>query len=318
MRTIMLTALGLLVIDGSLVSDSETQDRSLQTIPMSNVGGIPISRPFVVTTADRKRGLVFCSCAKCGSTSAFQFWYKAVYGHSFVWLKEPHTGFWVYAQQHNLWTPRLPTIPFFEFKDAVLSASATTYIALARNPVARYVSAFKSKVSCSKSKSAYGDGNVKVDDREGDRHVMVPTLLQLAAKGGATITPRSVHDDFGRSSCLDFDQFTLALEAVHRAGLAHRLDRHFLPQNFSLGACSGGMFMTPSEMATLTPLLVRTYDLHNTTMVLDHVSSPTEEFGISPSGLRRLCEISEPEMRWFGTAAPKEEAPYFCNKAAAP
>ena len=233
------------------------------------------------------------------------FWHEAVYGTSFgsdplERIQEHVVGHHVHvvAQQHELWRPRLPTLP--DFRTVSLPASGTTYIALARHPVARYVSAYKNKVAC------FG----KDSPGSGDRRQMVPELLKLSR---ATIVPRSVDDANGPAPCLDFDQFVHALSAIHKVGNAYLLNSHFLPQNVSLASCKGGLYVPVFEMTGLVPSLVRTFGLHNRTMAAAiHTSPSTEDWNITRSGLLRLCEVARPEMRWFGSAAPPEEAPYHC------
>jgi len=247
--------------------------------------GAHIPSPFVMTNKDCNLALVFCACAKCGTTSAFAYLYAALYGRDF--------DFSYAVQATGSWLPRLPTMPRWE--DFHPPDTGTTYLGLARNPLARYVSAFKSKITC------------LVEN--GDRPRLVPALLELAAH---PFTPLTASEDYGGGQCLDFDQYTIALKMVHDAGKVEDLNQHFAPQYFALAQCQGGLYVTADEMTTLVPVLQRTYGLYNVTMPETHVSPENVDYGITARGLKRLCKIAQREMEWFGSALPAEETPYHC------
>ena len=100
--------------------------------------------PLTILASNDSRALVFCACDKCGSTSAYQFLYSGLYGKPFT--PEATRTKATSIQNHAEWVPRLPTVA--GNTEAQLPRTGTTYLALARDPLARYVSAYKSKLAC--------------------------------------------------------------------------------------------------------------------------------------------------------------------------
>ena len=179
--------------------------------------------PLTIVTSDGTRALVFCSCAKCGSTAAYHFLYQGLYGKPFATnATRTHA---TSVQNHLDWTPRLPTVP--SYQKAHLPPAGTTFLALARDPLARYLSAYKSKLACAGENVDMG------------RTEIVGPLVRLAAESGLSITPQESTDGTA-GPCLSFQQYTDALSAIHRAGNEAQLNGHFLPQDLVLAPCAHG------------------------------------------------------------------------------
>lgn len=147
--------------------------------------------------------VLICICAKCGSTSLYEFLYAETFGKPWNYTGIPYI--------HDVMSPR------WEDKFEVLSSGQTAKVmeddeafkfALMRDPKVRLTSSWKSKVACD------GTGNWGTDKK--DRARMVPRLRDLAG--------------MERAECLDFDSFVETLNVVHEKGLAANLNVHFRPQ----------------------------------------------------------------------------------------
>ena len=253
--------------------------------------------PLTILASSGSRALVFCTCAKCGSTSAYKFLHSGLYGRPFS-----PDGAGTFLQNHAGWTPRLPRVP--AYRGAKLPVEGTTYIALVRDPLARYLSAYKSKLAC-------WEMNVEKKDRA----PIVSALVGLAAESGLTITPlRSNATAAGPERnlshlatstddpCLSFEQFTTALSAIHKAGNDKYLNDHLLPQDLALAPCAHGLLVVASEMELLAPVLQRSYELYpNATMETFNSGGDTFPEMDTPS-VRRLCKLARRELLWLGKA----------------
>lgn len=144
-----------------------------------------------------------CACAKCGSTSLFKYIYEREFNQSW-----PHKGIpFVQQTTSNRWLGRFKEITDSDRQSNLMSNAYS--FALVRDPKARLVSAWKSKVACDHFRSG-------VD--KNDRSILVPELQRLA--GWPT-----------NSTCMSLDEFVRALHAVHTNGNSHLLNIHFLPQD---------------------------------------------------------------------------------------
>ena len=254
--------------------------------------------PLTILASNGSRALVFCTCAKCGSTSAYKWFFSALYGRPF---SRDDSG--SFLQDHDKWTPHLPRLPVYS--KAELPKEGTTYLALVRDPLARYLSAYKSKLAC---------WDAGVNKR--DRPFLVNALLRLARESGLNMTASrsdatagsetsSSHlakADSTDDSCLSFEQFTMALAAVHEAGKAEDLNDHLLPQDLALAPCAHGLLAVASEMEQLAPMLQRSYELYPnaTWQKLNSGGDALPELDVP--NVRRLCEVARRELLWLGKA----------------
>ena len=176
-----------------------------------------------------KLNLAFCSCAKCGSTSAYGRLFKQIF----------HTGYpqgppWV--QDRGKGTPwkgeRKAFKSWRDFKKVLQQRpQQVDVVALVRDPYDRLVSAWKSKIRCC---VGLGVRDCGVD--WSDRNWMVPALLKLAR------VPKHKWTD-----CLSITDFAMAVQQVYLQGDACKLDIHFRPQ--SLGCFAE---MSPSNYTLVT------------------------------------------------------------------
>ena len=144
------------------------------------------------------RSFAVCACNKCGTTSLFEWMYESIFGRPFVRRLEPP-----YVQDVEEWgaAPN-GTI------DVRYDSSHTEVVAIVREPLDRYASAFRSKIRCHRvgfSMNRQLRRRTDVDD--GNR--MVPALLQLAG-----LDPSLGHvadSTMKETHCLDFADYALAL-----------------------------------------------------------------------------------------------------------
>ena len=103
--------------------------------------GNPAWQPAeVVYVSAANASLALCTCAKCGSTSMFDWLYTTVYGHEYPARTHPP---WV--QDTTAWpTPPAGSIDYY------YDPAATKTIAVVRDPLDRYSSSWRSKVRCSR------------------------------------------------------------------------------------------------------------------------------------------------------------------------
>lgn len=147
--------------------------------------------------------LVVCACAKCGSSSMYEFIYEQEFGRHWPYHGAP------FAQTTDSprWENRFEKV---DVQDQPAVFSQAFSFALVRDPVERLISAWKSKVAC--------DNNHTGVDKP-DRSRMVPALLQL------------IGEEHPQEDCLSLGDFARALYMAHRMGKAAELNVHFLPQD---------------------------------------------------------------------------------------
>lgn len=147
--------------------------------------------------------VLVCACAKCGSTSLYDFLFGLAFDRSWNYTGMPFIQDVVSTRWENKWKLLNQT----QAKE-VITKNKTFSFALSRDPRSRIISGWKSKAACE-------DGwGTDIDDRAR----MVPRLLALA--------------DLPTADCLHFEAFVNALAVVHRKGLAAQLNPHFRPQQF--------------------------------------------------------------------------------------
>lgn len=148
--------------------------------------------------------VVICACAKCGSTSLYNFVYEKEFGKRW-----PYTGRPLVHQFRSFrWEHHFIGIKQEDKQEEKMQAAYS--FALIRDPKQRLISAWKSKVACDQA-------NTGVDVQ--DRAFIVPDLRRLQGKN-----PEGV-------SCLSLEEFIAALHTIHKAGKASHLNPHFLPQD---------------------------------------------------------------------------------------
>lgn len=165
----------------------------------------PITQTSPWTGTDRflrsipAHDLVVCACAKCGTTSMYNFIYQAVSGHEWRFWGRP----WIQNIYSTRWNHT------FESMDARDFQTAKTRIAIVRDPIQRTLSSWKSKLACS-------DGRFDVNTT--DRARLVPEMYALAG-----VSPMK--------QCLNLKDYVDLLKIIHENGRASQLQDHFLPQH---------------------------------------------------------------------------------------
>jgi len=160
-----------------------------------------------------KHNLVVCGCAKCGTSSLYEFIYKNEFQKDW---KETYGGTspYVHEVESDRWGDNFRMVSS-AVKQADIMKSAYSF-ALIRDPRERLLSAWKSKIAC-------GCGGEQCDfyTDVATRPFMVKTLVELA---GAN---ESATQEDGK--CMDLDHFLRIISKIHQDGKARQLDRHFLP-----------------------------------------------------------------------------------------
>jgi len=204
-----------------------------------------------------KLNLAFCTCAKCGSTSAYgriftELFHKDypegrpwVHGNSVRWSGERRTfkSFNEMLEQNRRWRKQVDMV------------------ALVRDPYDRLISAWKSKFRCGAIANAHG------------RAWMVPDLLKLAR------VPKQKWKD-----CLSITDFAMAVQQVYLQGDACKLESHVRPQSFGcfaeIAPTKYTLVTTAKQISALYPVVFgnmththRTYslkaqDIHPTTQAI--------------------------------------------------
>lgn len=152
-----------------------------------------------------EKSVVFCSCAKCGSTSMYKFVYSSLFGKDWRWKNQPYV--------HSIsprWKGKVKIIDANSASDLMGTSNAFS-IALVRDPRERLISSWKSKVACD-AKCWHTDVF--------DRPQLVRGLLRLAG-------------NIDGLECLSFSEYVQTLHTIHLFGKAEFLDPHFLPQNLA-------------------------------------------------------------------------------------
>jgi len=159
--------------------------------------------------------MVVCGCAKCGTSSVYNYIYEKEFGEPWPYKGEPY----IHEVTSERWMNRFAVIP--EFKEQRELMDSAYSFALVRDPKERLISAWKSKIACG------GEYHTDFDTRQW----MVSELRLLANMTGVT-------------ECMELEEFLETVSMVHAGNKAYLLDRHFLPQNL------GCFFRTPMHMWT--------------------------------------------------------------------
>lgn len=146
---------------------------------------------------------LICICAKCGSTSLYEFLYAKAFGKEWDYDGLPY----IHDVASSRWEGKFEVLNSAAAAEAIKDPGTFSF-ALMRDPKVRLISSWKSKVACD------GTGNWGTDKQ--DRARMVPKLMDLADGPNAT--------------CLSFEEFLETLAAVHSKGRAAELNVHFRPQ----------------------------------------------------------------------------------------
>mmetsp|Transcript_43222 Transcript_43222/g.94194 ORF Transcript_43222/g.94194 Transcript_43222/m.94194 type:complete len:289 (-) Transcript_43222:97-963(-) len=229
-----------------------------------------------------KHRLAVCACAKCGSTSLWNYLYENEFGTPWQWSDEPY----VQHVTSDRWQGRFVQVRDPAEQERIMDQEFS--FALIRDPKERLVSAWKSKFAC-------GDSTRFHTDLE-TRDSYVNALLTLA--GWKT----HVH-------CLSLDAFTFVLEKVHSLGRAQSLDRHVLPQH--LGCFKD---FPPHRFSRVTridedgaflPLALR---LNTTQAMPRHLHVSTDGVLVTEKIEARLEQITSEEYAMLGEFLGKESS----------
>lgn len=151
-----------------------------------------------------EKNVIFCACAKCGSTSLYRYIFQQLFDKAWPYTQEP------YIQEPSVrWGRQLQGINA-EYALTLLNSSRHKpfSLALMRDPRERLISAWKSKVAC--DADCFGTDLM-------DRKELVPQLMHLA--------------EMERAECLSFPNFIATLRIIHDKNKAWELNRHFIPQH---------------------------------------------------------------------------------------
>ena len=140
-------------------------------------GGGPGSLEQTVTS----RYITVIACAKCGSTSVLSWLYEALHGHAFHTTHRSED----YVHRISHWE-QVP--PMVAVSRPHPPRGATTYLILARDPLSRYTSTFRSKIQCVHESDRGACARLGVDCR--DREAIIKSFAVLASRAGVKLAPQ--------------------------------------------------------------------------------------------------------------------------------
>lgn len=226
-----------------------------------------------------KEKVLVCACAKCGSTSLFEFLYYHSFLHTWNYTGTP----FIQDVVSSRWENKFKLLEPAQAK-GVIANEATFSFAMSRDPKSRIISAWKSKAACD-------DGfnwGTDVDDRAR----IVPALLAMAGLPDA--------------GCLSFEGFVEAIATAHRKGKAAELNPHFRPQQhgcFREFKPSQWSKVAPISDASAAHLLGMRFGHPNVEAFPHaHRSSASGAVNITEKAQQLLDEITKEEYATLATA----------------
>lgn len=222
--------------------------------------------------------VLVCACAKCGSTSLYEFIYRRMFGKPWKYTDGP----WV--QDVSLrWEDQLVEVNASMALNFIHNSEGHSF-AFVRDPRERLISAWKSKVAC-------GDRSCWHTDVQ-SRNSIVASLLALAGKTR-------------NADCLSFNEFVDTMYLIDLQGKSSLLDQHLLPQH--LGCFKDvplekwSMVRDIADRYAASELGVDLGDLHASSFPKDHMSVSgrcTEEVGVAAA--KKLDAITKAEYLGLG------------------
>lgn len=239
---------------------------------------------------------ILCVCAKCGSTSFYNYLYRQIFGVNF---QERYSGPpWIQNVQSKRWEGVFQR-PRLRDQDVVRLLKTTTTrsqnrtfgLAMIRHPVERIISAWKSKLAC--------DPHLNVDLPE--RAKFVHQLRAMAGPGAIV----GINDT--ATDCLGFSDYLKVLQRIHQRGKASELDNHFLPQHlhcFRHTEPADWTVVVTASDPSLTSILATLLGENSETSDKNagdgighrHKSGSSDAFSISSRDQAILDEITRDEM----------------------
>ena len=289
----------------------------------------------VVYTSSSGESLAMCACAKCGTTALAGWLYKSIFGAPFV-----NTGHKPWVQDYKQW-PAPPqgslgnvSVDVSDRTSMSYEPDTTLVITLARDPLERYASSFRSKVRCTRVmlSEAQAAERLSSAERAGgmaasvaaqrksdveDGNQAIPELLRAAGLDASLATKNLLGGGHGGgahgggahphgvTACLAFDDFALALRLVHAQGeeSVRGLNSHWAPQGLA-ATCHGGEKLNVAQLADRTAELTARFGLHETSFEQTHATTAGGPDDTSDAQLRSgLCAVVPAEYKWLGDEA---------------
>jgi len=219
---------------------SSTAQHALTPVSTSSVSPVtltPARQLYIPSTEPEYlpgSKLLLCSCAKCGSTSLYEWLYEAVIGTP--WVPDPRIPS---SDVQNLFSSR------WEGKwshDAPTTRSSYYAAAFVREPVSRLLSAYKDKLACGlliprdpDSSSTFS--GLRLTASAEVRRRYAEGLFRLEDRGRKLTTEPSMcwtgnaWEACQEDGCVSLDAFAETLANIHADNNARSLDAHFRPQN---------------------------------------------------------------------------------------
>jgi len=210
-----------------------------------------------------KLNLAFCTCAKCGSSSAYRTIFKQLFHKDY-----PEGRPWVHSNSVR-WSGERRTIGFKKVLEQERQKQVDM-VALVRDPYDRLISSWKNKFRC---------GSSGVD--RADRARLVPKLLNLAR------VPKRKRKD-----CLSITDFAMAVQQVYLQGDACKLDCHLRPQSLK---CFAEIAPTEYRLVTTAKQIGALYPVVFANMSHTHKSN-TAPLDIHPTIQAILRQLAGAEV----------------------
>jgi len=252
---------------------------------------------FYYTSPTTNRTLSVCVCAKCGSTSVYRSLFGAIAGHAWDRQEAPWVqGFMRWGKDAKGTLPGVTRS----------SRPAGMHMIVIRDPILRYLSAFRSKVAC--CPEVKGLPPRPCSEIQSGKYVS--QLLDLARYE----PPRERRN----ARCLHLDDFALALRAIHDHGDQASINQHFIPQQLwcppvlqNSGVLLGNVSELAPALAGLTGYefaggRIRVLHTHSTISQIKANPLQATLAGISATARGALCSLSRPEYSAYNLSLPRE------------
>ncbi|KAJ1619648.1 hypothetical protein T492DRAFT_1084055 [Pavlovales sp. CCMP2436] len=260
----------------------------------------PPHEAFYYRSPTTNRTLSMCVCPKCGSSSMYQALFAAIANRT--WDRPQPIEFGVHKFMR--WGKGgTPLTGLTQSKQP-----ADVQVIVIRDPIARYLWAFRSKVACCPK---VGRLSPQPCFRDKDEWKRIPLLLRLARIGTRRYRKNA--------RCLSLDDFALTLHAVHKRGAQASVDEHFRPQQLHcLPVLGKNGVLLRGTISELKPALaeltgyqfaggrIRVEILHASTAQIKANPLQATLAGISTTARGALCSLSRLEYRALNISLPRE------------
>lgn len=242
--------------------------------------------------------VVFCGCAKCGTTSFYRYLYQLQFGKSWEY---GDTAPYVQDLLSERWQGKIVNISSEKRQRKIMSSAYS--FALVRDPKERLLSSWKSKIACN---NEYG-----VDTH--DRSYFVHDQNHTAWPRGFVFGVQRLYGAEENFTCLDLPTFVNALGEIKKWSRTKYLDHHFLPQH------EGCFYKYPpsswSRLATISQQdafdeLAQQMGADTMEMISSHES--TKDVSLTPELEEKVDSVVKEDYEMLRSYLPNSYASRVC------